>query len=220
MDAEAEPQYFGWPDAKNQLIGKHRDAGKDLWQKDKGVAEDEIVRQHHWLNGHEFKQTLGDSEVQGSWCAAVYGVAKSRTQLSNWTSSNTGSYHIENTVWYSWSSPKHPRETLAHGQRVLCIRIFIAALFVTEERKQGCPGGSVVKNLPANAGNMGSIPGSGRSPRKGNGNLGNPIARGDWRATAHGVTKEPHTASWQNNNNKRKLLASHRLENAYFTLYP
>ena len=58
----------------------------------------------------------------------------------------------------------------------------------------------MVKNLPANAGNMGSIPGSGRSHRKGNGNLlqysflENPMARGDWWATVHGVTKESHTA--------------------------
>ena len=50
----------------------------------------------------------------------------------------------------------------------------------------GFPGGSVVKNPPANAGNMGSIPGSGRSPGEENGNpfqyscLGNPKERGSW----------------------------------------
>ena len=55
------------------------------------------------------------------------------------------------------------------------------------------PGGSVVKNLPVNAGNSGLIPGSGRSPGKGNGNplqyscLGNPMNRGAWWATIHGV---------------------------------
>ena len=48
----------------------------------------------------------------------------------------------------------------------------------------GFPGGSVIKNLPANAGVMGSAPGSGRSPGEGNGNplqcscLGNPMDRG------------------------------------------
>ena len=47
----------------------------------------------------------------------------------------------------------------------------------------GFPGGSVVKNMPANAGDMGSVAGSGRSPGKGNGNLlqysclGNPMDR-------------------------------------------
>ena len=62
------------------------------------------------------------------------------------------------------------------------------------------PGGSVVKNLPANAGDSGSIPGSGRSPGEGNGNplqyscLGNPMDRGAWRATVYGVVKESDMA--------------------------
>ena len=60
---------------------------------------------------------------------------------------------------------------------------------------QGFPGGSVVKNSPANAGDMGSIPGLGRSPGEGKSNqfqyscLGNTIDRGAWRATVSGVTK-------------------------------
>ena len=60
---------------------------------------------------------------------------------------------------------------------------------------QGFPGGSVVKNLPANQETMGSIPGSGRSPEEGNGNpfqyccLGNHMDRGAWWATVHGVAK-------------------------------
>ena len=58
----------------------------------------------------------------------------------------------------------------------------------------GRSGGSVVKNLPASAGNvgdLGSIPGSGRSPGGGNGNplLENSMDRGAWQATVHGVTK-------------------------------
>ena len=54
----------------------------------------------------------------------------------------------------------------------------------------------MVKNPSANAGDMGSIPGSRRSPGIGNGNplqyssLGNPMDRGAWRATVHGVMKE------------------------------
>jgi len=53
----------------------------------------------------------------------------------------------------------------------------------------------VVKKLPANAGDMGSIPRSGRSPGERNGNplqyscLGNPNDRGSWWAIVHGVTK-------------------------------
>ena len=55
------------------------------------------------------------------------------------------------------------------------------------------PGGSVVKNPPANAGDVSSIPGSGRFPGEGNGNplqyffLENPMDRGDWQAMVHGV---------------------------------
>ena len=54
------------PDAKNWLIRKDPDAGKDERQKEKGAAEDEMVGWHYQLNGHEFEQTLGDSEGQGS----------------------------------------------------------------------------------------------------------------------------------------------------------
>ena len=48
------------------LIGKDPDAGKDWRQKNKGVAEDEMVGWHHGLNGHECEQTLGGSEGQES----------------------------------------------------------------------------------------------------------------------------------------------------------
>jgi len=57
----------------------------------------------------------------------------------------------------------------------------------------------VVKNLPANAGDMGLIPGSGISPGEGNGNLlqysclGNPMDRGAWWAAVHGISEEFHT---------------------------
>ena len=46
--------------------GKDPDAGKDWGQEQKGAIEDEMVGWHHWLNGHKFEQTLGDSERQGS----------------------------------------------------------------------------------------------------------------------------------------------------------
>ena len=57
----------------------------------------------------------------------------------------------------------------------------------------------MVKNLPAKAGDVGLIPGLGRSPEEGNGNLlqyycqGNPMDKGAWWATVHGVTKERDT---------------------------
>ena len=60
-------------------------AGKDWGQEDKGTTEDEVVGWHHGLNGHEFEQIPGNSEGQESLVAAVYGVAKRQTQLSDWT---------------------------------------------------------------------------------------------------------------------------------------
>ena len=62
----------------------------------------------------------------------------------------------------------------------------------------GFLGGSVVKNPPANGGDTGLIPGSGRSPRKGNGNppqhayLGNPMDRGTWCVTVHSHKRVRH----------------------------
>ena len=65
-EAEAEAPLFWPPDTKSLLTGKDPDAGKDWRQKKKGAAEDEVVREYHRLNGHEFKQTAGDSERQVS----------------------------------------------------------------------------------------------------------------------------------------------------------
>ena len=78
---------------------------------------------------------------------------------------------------------------------------------------QGFPGGSVVKNPPANAGDAGSVPGSGRSPEGGNGYplqyscLENPMDRGAWRAIVHGVTTELDMIE-QLSNNKQSVNVS------------
>ena len=52
-DAEAETLILWPPDVKNWLIWKNPDAGKDWRWEEKGMTEDEMVRWHHWLNGHE-----------------------------------------------------------------------------------------------------------------------------------------------------------------------
>ena len=52
--AEAETPVLWPPNAKNWLIWKDPDAGKDWRWEEKGTIEDEMVRMHHWLNGHEF----------------------------------------------------------------------------------------------------------------------------------------------------------------------
>ena len=78
--------------------------------------------------------------------------------------------------------------------------------------KLSFPGGSVVMNPPANEGDVGSIPGLGRSPGEGNDNplqcscLGNPMDRGDWWATVHGVAKELVMTYQLNNNIKGNFL--------------
>ena len=72
----------------------------------------------------------------------------------------------------------------------------------------------MVKDPPANAGDTGSIPGSGRSPGEGNGNplqyscLGNPMDRSTWWVTVHGVTEELDT-TWQLYNNQPNISVSH-----------
>ena len=65
-DAEADAPILWPPDAKSRFTGKGPDAEKDRRQEEKGMTEDEMVAWHHRLNGHEFKQALGDGEGQRS----------------------------------------------------------------------------------------------------------------------------------------------------------
>ena len=70
-DAEAETPIL-WPsDEKDWLTGKDPDAGKDWRWEEKGMTEDEMVGWYHQLNGHEFEQSLGVADRQGSlaWCS-------------------------------------------------------------------------------------------------------------------------------------------------------
>ena len=66
ISVKADAPILWPPDAKSQVIGKEPDAGKDWRQEEKGTTEEEMVGLHHRLNRHEFEQTLGDSEEQGS----------------------------------------------------------------------------------------------------------------------------------------------------------
>ena len=65
-DAEAEAPILWPPDARNWLIGKDSDAGKDWGQEEKGMTEDEMVGWHHRLNGHQFEWVLGVGDGQAS----------------------------------------------------------------------------------------------------------------------------------------------------------
>ena len=82
-DAEAEAPIFWPPDSKSRLIRKDPDAGEDWRQEEKGMTEDEMVGWHHRLDGHEFEQTPGVGDVQGSLaCCSPWG--RSWTWLSDW----------------------------------------------------------------------------------------------------------------------------------------
>ena len=88
-DTDTEAPILWPPDMKSWLIRKDPDAGKDGRLVEKGMTEDEMVGWHHWLNAHEFEQAPGDGEGQEARCAAVHGVTKSWTRLSDSTTTTT-----------------------------------------------------------------------------------------------------------------------------------
>ena len=71
---------------KNWLTGKDPDAGKDWRQEEKGTTEDEMVKWHHQLDGHEFEQTPGVGDGQGSLaCCSPWGCKRlDMTEQLNW----------------------------------------------------------------------------------------------------------------------------------------
>ena len=65
-DVESEASIIWPPDVKNWLTGKDPEARQDWRQEEKGMTEDEMVGWHHWLDGQEFRWTLGVGDGQGS----------------------------------------------------------------------------------------------------------------------------------------------------------
>ena len=92
-----KPQYFGHLMWRADSWEKVPDAGRNWGQEEKGLTEDEMVGWHHQLNGHEFEQTPGDREGEGSLMCCVHGVSKSQIRLSNWTTTE---------LWFLKSHPK------------------------------------------------------------------------------------------------------------------
>ena len=93
-DAEAEAPILWPPKLKSWLTGKDSEAGKDRRQEEKGTKEDEMVGWYHWFNGHEFEQTLGDSEGQGSLACCIPWGCK---ELD--TTARLNKHVIEYLVW-------------------------------------------------------------------------------------------------------------------------
>ena len=94
-DAEAETLILWPPDAKNWLIGRDPDAGKDWRQEEKGTTEDEMVEWHHRLDGHEFEQAPGVGDGQGGLVCC-----------SPWSRKD-----LDTTEWLNWTElflPLHP----------------------------------------------------------------------------------------------------------------
>ena len=90
-DAEAEAPISWPPDAKNWLLRKDPDAGKDWRWEEKGITEDEMVGWHHPLDGNEFKWAPGVGDGQESLaCYSPWGCKDlGMTKRLNWTEVKT-----------------------------------------------------------------------------------------------------------------------------------
>ena len=155
---------------------------------------------HHWLDGHESQWTLGVGDGQGGLaCCNSWGRRESdTTERLIWTKIFTSLHRCTGTL-LSYIKCPH-----------MCV-VPRLSLLVPTQTWWGFPGGSVVKNPPANAGDSEDgdlIPGSGRSPERGNGNplyyscLENSMDGAAWQIAVRGVAK-----SWTQLNDWAHLLA-------------
>ena len=137
-----------------------------------------------------------------AWRAAVHGVAKSRTRLSDWTEETTP----------RWLYKRRSFPYNDHLKGVSHFAVHVANMAHTTY-EMGILQWLSGKESTSSVGDPSWISGLGRCPGEGNGNplqyscLGNPMNRGAWGATIHGVTKESDTTEWLNNNTWDDLVA-------------
>ena len=117
-DVEAEAPTLWPPDAKSYLIGKRPWCKERLRAGGKGVTEDEMVGWHHWLNGYGFDKLQEIVQDRKVWRAAVHGVAKSLTQLGDWT--RTTKWLFTKQVTCGFKGWECKRETLESYIRNKC----------------------------------------------------------------------------------------------------
>ena len=104
-------------DAKNWLIGKDLDAGKDWRQEEKGTTENEMVGWNHHLDGHEFKQAPWVGDGQGSLvCCSPWGHKELDTTEQcrwhhpygrKWRETIKPLDESEREEWKSWLKAQH-----------------------------------------------------------------------------------------------------------------
>ena len=102
---DAEAPILWPPDGKSWHIGKDLDAEKYSGQEEMGATQDVTVGWHHWVNGHRFEETPGDSEGKGSLAWWVHGVAENWTWLSSWTTATCLLQYIASVVGILISFP-------------------------------------------------------------------------------------------------------------------
>ena len=116
-DVEAETPILWPPDAKNWLIWKDPDAGKDWGQEEKGMTEDEMVGWHHRLSGHELEWAPGVGDGQGGLaCCNPWGHKESyMTEQLSWAEL----CHLPSSVLGSWMRASTAKEPSAlSGDRI------------------------------------------------------------------------------------------------------
>ena len=108
-DAATEAPILWSPDAMTWLTGRDPDVGKVWRQEEKGMAEDEMVGWHHWLNGHEFEQAVGNWQWTGK--PAMLQSMGSQTvghdwaTVLNWLKDIETMLVIEALTFASWTLP-------------------------------------------------------------------------------------------------------------------